>query len=73
VPNEPTKKPLHPLRAFRIARGIKLRDLAKDTKMSPASISRIERFEQFPSSDALKRLREYSGHVLSANDFFSHA
>jgi transcriptional regulator with XRE-family HTH domain len=63
---------MHPLKAYRQARKLKMDDVVRATGLSKATISRIERGKQFPSALALNKLREFSGNLLSANDFFQH-
>jgi transcriptional regulator with XRE-family HTH domain len=61
---------MHPLKAFRTARKITIDDVVKETGLSKASISRIERGKQLPSSGSLKRLCQFTGGLLRPNDFF---
>jgi transcriptional regulator with XRE-family HTH domain len=61
---------MHPLRAYREARKIKLSDVVKETKLSKASISRIESGKQKPSAESLRRLCRFTNGLLRPNDFF---
>lgn len=61
---------MHPLRAFRKARKIRLEEVVKATGLSKASISRIESGRQQPSADSLRRLCQFTGGLLRPNDFF---
>lgn len=63
---------MHPLRSYRKARKLSLADVAKDTGLSIANISKIERGDTFPSAPTLRKLREFTGNLLTANDFFQH-
>lgn len=61
---------MHPLRAYRKARKLTLDDVVKETKLSKATLSRIEQRKNAPSSDSLRRLCKFTGGLLTPNDFF---
>jgi transcriptional regulator with XRE-family HTH domain len=60
---------IHPLRAYRQAAGISLAVLAAQCATSTATISRIERGEQWPERELIRRLIDATGGKLSFNDF----
>ncbi|WP_337183827.1 helix-turn-helix transcriptional regulator [Shinella sp.] len=62
---------MHPLTAYRKARKLKIDDVVKETGLSKASISRIERGKQQPSADSLRRLCQFTAGLLRPNDFFN--
>lgn len=62
---------MHPLRAYREARKLKIDDVVRATKLSSASVSRIENWTQYPSSKALEKLIAFTGNRLTPNDFFT--
>ena len=49
------------LRAVRVARGLSLREVARQARIDPAHLSRVERGERQLSVDALGRLAEVLG------------
>lgn len=61
---------MHPLRAYRKARKLTIDDVVAATKLSKATISRIEKRKQEPSADSLRRLCNFTGGLLTPNDFF---
>lgn len=63
----------HPLRRYRQERGIKINDLARETHVHKATISRIERGKQTPSVALVRRLISASGGTLSSEDFMGHS
>lgn len=62
---------MHPLTAYRKARKLSIDDVVKQTGLSKASISRIERGKQQPSADSLRRLCQFTSGLLRPNDFFN--
>lgn len=62
---------MHPLKAYRKARKLRMADVVAATKLSKATISRIESGKQQPSADSLRRLCQFSGGLLRPNDFFN--
>lgn len=64
----------HPLRRLRLARGLRLEDLAGQlTEVSTAQLSRVENYKQAPSWDLVAQLKEWSDGALSADDFLPEA
>lgn len=61
---------MHPLRAYRKARKISLDEVVRVTKLSKATISRIETRKSNPSTESLTRLCKFTDGLLSPNDFF---
>ena len=62
---------IHPLRNYRQEAGISLSVLAEQCDTSAATISRIERGEQWPDSELMQRLIDATGEQVSANDFLA--
>ena len=59
----------NPLRAYRRARGIPIEKMAEKLGLSSASLSRIERGEQWPSTRGFfERLREATDGEVKADD-----
>lgn len=61
---------MHPLTVYRKARKLSIDDVVRETGLSKASISRIERGKQQPSADSLRRLCQFTAGLLRPNDFF---
>ncbi len=61
---------MHPLKAYRKARKIKMSEVVTATGLSKATISRIEAGKQQPSADSLRRLCQFTSGLLRPNDFF---
>lgn len=64
---------MHPLRAYREARGLTIDDVVEKTAISRASVSRIETGKQYPSQPALLKLLSFTGNRLTPNDFYPRA
>jgi len=62
--------PPHPMKAFRKKHFITLDDLSFQTGISMASLSRIERYKQYPLISAAKKIIEASKGYLKPEDFF---
>jgi len=62
--------PTHPMRMFRKEHFVTLDDLSFQTGISMASLSRIERYKQYPLISAAKKIIAASGGYLKPEDFF---
>lgn len=62
---------IHPLRNYRQESGISLTALAERCGTSAATISRIERGEQWPDSELMQKLIDATIEKVSANDFLA--
>ena len=60
----------HPMRMFRKEHFVTLDDLSFQTGISMASLSRIERYKQYPLISAAKKIIAASGGYLKPEDFF---
>jgi DNA-binding XRE family transcriptional regulator len=60
----------HPLRAFRKEHFVTLDDLSFLTGISMASLSRIERYKQYPLISAAQKIIKATGGYLKPEDFF---
>jgi DNA-binding XRE family transcriptional regulator len=61
---------IHPLRAYRKEHFVSLDALSFLTGISMASLSRIERYKQFPLISAAKKIIKATGNHLKPEDFF---
>ena len=61
------------LRTWRKAQKITLGELSKRLGMSDASLSRIERGEQWPDRDTIQKIVAETNGGVSINDFFELA
>ena len=61
---------IHPLRAFRKEHFVTLDDLSFLTGISMASLSRIERYKQYPLISAAQKIIKATGGYLKPEDFF---
>ena len=61
---------IHPMRAYRKEHFVTLDDLSFQTGISMASLSRIERYKQYPLISAAKKIIAASGGYLKPEDFF---
>lgn len=59
----------HPLRAYRKKAGLTLQELADRAGTTPATLSRIERYELAPSLALISRLKKAARGKLRADDF----
>jgi DNA-binding XRE family transcriptional regulator len=62
----------HVLRRYRVTIGVSLADFAARCEASAATISRIERGEQWPSWRLAKRILAATGNTLSFNDLAAY-
>lgn len=60
---------LHPLQAYRDARGVTLDELAARVGTSKATLSRVENWKQDPSLDLIGKLKAATDGIVSADDF----
>ena len=58
-----------PLREWRKAQNISMAEVARRLETSIATVSRIERGEQWPSRDMLAAIAETTGGKVTPNDF----
>lgn len=63
-----SKSPNHPLAAYRKAKDIKPSIAAAELDISRQSLFRIEKGEQKPSVDLIKRIEAFTEGQVSAND-----
>lgn len=61
----------HPLRTFRLSRGMTLDALADVSGTTAATLSRIENRQVRPSLDLIERITAATGGAVTANDFVS--
>jgi len=61
---------MHPMRTYRKEHFVTLDDLSFQTGISMASLSRIERYKQYPLISAAKKIIATSGGYLKPEDFF---
>lgn len=61
---------IHPLKIYRKKHFVTLDHLSFLTGLSMASLSRIERYKQYPLISAAKKIIEATGGYLKPEDFF---
>lgn len=62
----------HPMKVWRLAHEITLDDISFLTGLSVASLSRIERYKQFPLISAAQKIINISHGCLRPEDFFTN-
>ncbi len=63
----------HPLKRYRLRRGLTLEAFARELGTTKSWLSRIETGASMPSSDLIGRIIASAGGSLRANDFFPPA